>query len=160
MDRKVSVMVCVLALIFGFAVTAQAATHTVYDGNPSSTYINYFRDIVAGLSLHDNYLAFRSGQNEYMLITGDLQYDGNTFTLLDTGTVYTFISDNNYNASLSYQVGTITSFALNPEDKLIYSDLGQFPQLEERGTKYEIISALLVGVGLLGLVIGRFFRVR
>lgn len=160
MVRKVSTLLCVLALIFGFAVTAQAATHTVYEGTPSNTYITYFRDIVAGLSLKDHYVAFRSGQYEYTMVTGQLSYDGQTFTLHENGHIYTIETDSGYNGNYRYTVEEIGTFSLNANESIIYTDLGQFPQLEERGAKYEILTAVLVAVGLLGGVIGGIFRHR
>lgn len=160
MVRKVIAMLAILSLCFAFGVTAQAASYTPYEGTISSTYITYFKDIVSGIGFNENYVAFRSGQYDYVLVVGDLEYSGTTFTLNDTGTIYTFTTSGNYNSYTSYDVQEISDFSMSPSDKIIYSDLGQFPQLLERGAKYEMLSAVLLCIALLGFVVGRFFVVR
>lgn len=145
-------------LICAVGTSAKAVTYEVYDGNPSNTYIQYFKDIVSGIGFNDNYVAFRSGQNDYVMVVGDLEYNNGKFTLADVGTVYTIASSGNYNSTYSYTVTEIDSLTLNPSNKLIYSDLGNYPQLVERGAKYEILTAVLLVTALLGLVIGRIFR--
>ena len=162
MVRKVIVIISCLVLIFAFGVTAQAATHNVYtDGNISSTYVTYFKDILSGVSFKDNYVAFRSGQYSYTMVVGDLEYDENskTFTLSSPGREYSFTTNNSgYNSYYSYDSVTIDSFELRVDNNIIYSDLGYFPQLIERGAKYEMLSAVLIVVALLGVVIGRIFK--
>lgn len=162
MGRKVIVMVCTLALLFGLAVGAQAATHTAYDGTISSTYLEYFRDILAGVSINDHYVAFRSGQYEYTMIVGDLKYNGNTFNLDGAGVSYVFTNSTGtgYNATYSFKTNDITNFSLNIGDEVVYSDLGRFPHLEERGARYETITTVLLSVLMLGIVVNRIFRPR
>lgn len=160
MVRKVRIAIAIVALLCAFGTVAHGASYTVYDGNPSSTYIQYFKDIVSGIPLTDDYLCYRSGQNEYTMIVGDLTYDGAQFTLTDMGTVYSITSDNSYNGYMSYNVDTIDSVSVIPFDKIVYSNLGNYPQLVDRGANYEIITALLVGIALLSAVIGRLFRPR
>lgn len=158
MVRKVRVFLCVLVLIFACGVTAQAATHTIYEGNMSSTYVTYFRDIVSGIGFNDNYVAFRSGEYEYTMIVGDLDFNGSTFSLVSPGVQYKFTSGSGYNSYYNYSVSDITNFSLNVGSSIIYSDLGRYPQLIERGAKYETFTAVLMCTALLGVVIGRFFR--
>lgn len=162
MVRKVSVMICTLALLFGLSVGAQAATHSVYDGTISSTYLTYFQDILAGVSINDHYVAFRSGQYEYTMIVGDLTYNGNSFTLDGTGVSYVFTNatSSGYNTTYSYQTADITNFSVNVGDEIIYSDLGRFPHLEERGARFETISAVLLAVLVLSGVVRRIFSRR
>lgn len=131
--RKISMLVCVLALIFALGVTAQAATHSVYDGSISSTYTTYFKDILSGVSFNDNYVAFRSGQYEYTMVVGDLSFNGSTFTLEGQGKEYVFSSGEGYNSYYQYYVSNISNFSLNVNNSIIYSDLGDYPQLMERG---------------------------
>jgi len=162
MVRKIIVALCCASLLFALGVGASAATHEVYEnGNISSTYVTYFRDIVSGLPFADNYVAFRSGQYEYTMVTGKLSFDNGVFALADVGTSYVFRTDSNtYNSQYRYYVQEIQNFSLNVDDEIIYSDLGQYPQLVERGAKYEMLTAVLGVVAFLGVVIGRFFRVR
>lgn len=158
MKRLFSVLVCAL-LLFGSAVGASATAYEPYEGSFSTTYITYFRDILAGRSIQDNYVAFRSGQYEYIMVTGKMVYDGNTFTLTDTGKMFKFsATDTGYNSLYTYEVTDITEFTLSPNRLMIYSDLGEYPQLEERTQRYEILTAIMLGIIMLSFVIGRFFR--
>lgn len=159
MVRKVSMLVCTLALIFGLAVTAQAATHEVYEGSLSSTYITYFKDTVSGLPLSSHYVCFRSGQNEYVMVAGDVVYNGGEFTLDGIAKEYRYYAEGtNYNSYYHYDVTEITEFSLEVGNNIVYSDLGEYPQLMDRGEKFEVLSAVLVCVCMLSVVIGRIFR--
>lgn len=161
MVRKVSILACAIALIFAFGMTAHGATHNVYqEGNPSTTYIQYFRDIVSGIGFNDNYVAFRSGQYTYTMCVGDLEYNNGVISLSGEGGIYTFTQTGNYNSMYSLDYEEISSFSVSADGYIVYSDLGHFPQLVERGAKYEILTAVLVCTGLLGVVVGRFFRKR
>lgn len=161
MVRKVSALACVLALIFAFGMTAQAAEYTPYDGNPSTTYITYFKDIVSGIGFKDNYVAFRNGQNEYIMIVGQLEYNNGVFTLVGQGESYRMYQEGTYNSNYVYEYNdNITNVSVRTNNRLIYSDIGNYPQLVERGAKYEILTAVLVCIALLGVVIGRIFRKR
>lgn len=125
----------------------------------STTYITYFRDILAGRSIKEHYVAFRSGQYEYIMVTGNLTYDGTTFALADTGTMFKFsATDTGYSSTYVYETSQVTDFTLSPNRYMIYSDLGEYPQLEERTQRYEILTAIMLGILMLGAFIGRFFR--
>lgn len=150
---------CVL-LVGAVSTQAHAESYTAYDGNLSSTYTGYMRDILPGIGVNDHYVYFRSDQYDYIMVVGDLVYDGGVFSLADVGTLYRISNDNSYNGSYSYSVEEIDSFSLSPGDRIVYSDLGQFPQLIERGSKYEIFTALLIATGLLGVIINRIFFTR
>ena len=149
-----------LLLVCTFGATANAQSYTVYEGNPSNTYITYFRDIIGGLSFKDDYVCFRSDQYQYVMVTGDLNYSNGNFSLNNTGKVYTFESNNNYNSYYSYNVSTIDSLSLNASDKIIYSNLGDFLHLEERGARYEIIQTLLMCIVCVCFIIRCIFYKR
>ena len=82
MVRKVTTLICVLVLIFAIGMKAQSTSVTPYEGNMSSTYITYFRDIVSGIGFNDNYVAYRSGQNEYKMVVGELTSSENVSIVL------------------------------------------------------------------------------
>lgn len=160
MGRKVIFFVCALALVFALCVTAQAATHTIYDGNMSSTYVTYFRDIVSGIGFTDNYIAFRSGQYEYTMVVGKLEYDGVTFSLTGSGKEYTIVYNSQYSSTYQYRCTDISNFSVDVGNRILYSDVGNYPQLVERGAKYEMFTAVLVCTALLCIVINRIFYYR
>lgn len=122
-----------LLLLCAFSTAAGAESYTAYN-NLSSTYTNYYRDIVGGLGFNDHYVHFRSDQYTYILVTGALSFDNGIFRLEDSGKIYTIVNttgtQNNYQR---YSVRDINDFTLIVEDKIVYSDLGNYPQFEERG---------------------------
>ena len=158
--RTISCMVAILLLVCAVGTRAQAATYDVYDGNPSSTYQQYFRDLVGGLSFNDNYVAFRSGQNTYVMVVGDLVYNNGLFTSENSCKVYTFTNTTGTNSYYRYDISSISSFYLDAEDKIVYSDLGDYPQFEERSAKYEILTAILVVAVIVGYAFRGVFRYR
>ena len=158
--KRVVCMLAILCLLCATGTVAQAASYTVYEGNPSNTYIQYYRDIVGGLSLLDNYVVFRSGQNQYTMVVGDLVQNNGLFTSDKQCTVYTMETSGNYNSYYTYDISTIDSFVVDVGDKIIYSDIGDYPQLEERGAKYEILTTILIAAICVGYVCRSIFRYR
>lgn len=157
MVRQVSILLVALALLVATCNGAQAATYDVYDGNPSNTYIQYFKDTLSKIPLGDHYVAFRSDQNEYTMVVGDISYANGVFTSESTCHVYTMQSANNYNGYYSYTQGDIGDFYLNPGDHILYSDLGHYPDLEERGQRYEILTTILIVIICVGYVVRNVF---
>lgn len=162
MVRKITSIFCLLLVISScFATVTQAQTFTVYDnGNISSTYVTYFRDISSGLKFTDKYVAFRSGQYEYTMLVGNISYSDNSFNSSDILRCYTFSSDGNYGSYYHYNVSDVEGMTLNSSDVILYSNLGDFPQLEERGAKFEAINTLLITIFMLCIVVNRIFFTR
>ena len=162
MVRKIICTVAMLALICAVGTTAQAATHTVYPGELPSDVITYCRDIISGIGLSDNYVVFRSGEHTFVMITGSLDFneETKTFTLSGDGHEYIFSRSGDPDDFYTYDNGYIEDFSVSAADSVLYSDLGYYPQLMERGAKYEILTTILLSVGLLGIVIGKFFCTR
>lgn len=161
MVRKIICLsVALLLLLSPLCGAAGAESYSAYEGTISSTYLTYFKDIVPNIPFTYHYVAFRSGQYEYTMIVGEIYFNNGLFSADDTCTVYSFTSSNSYNSYYSYNVSTISDFSLNAEDKIIYSDIGNYPQLEERGQKYEILTTVLLLIVCLCVVVGRIFSHR
>lgn len=162
MVRKIIVMFSAFALIFAFGVTAHGATYNVYDeGTLNTTYTTYFRDIVAGVGLKDEYVAFRSGQYEYTLIIGQLEYENGVISSQERCTTYTFRADGTqYNNQYKYYVDWVDTVSLDTENHILYSSVGDFPQLIERGANYEVYTAVLLTICCVSVVIGRIINPR
>lgn len=160
--KKICVFMLVLLITAGAICTAvSAATYTTYDGNISSTQLTYFRDILPGIKLTDNYVCFRAEQNVYHMVVGDLEYSNGVFTLNDSGRIYTVDNNgSNYSSYYTYSNATINDFKLNVENKIVYSDIGNYPQLEERGQKYESLSLILLSIACVCFVIRSIFYYR
>lgn len=164
MVRKIisSALLCAL-LVCALCTQASASTHTIYDeGTISSTYVTYFRDIVSGIGFNENYVAFRSGQYSYSLIVGELEYKNGVISLISSGREYKFAARSNqsYNATYNYTVTELNNFSVECGDYIIYSDIGDYPQLVERGAKYEIINTTLISIMLVSIVVNRIFITR
>lgn len=152
---------CAFALIVALGSTAHA--YDIYDnGTISSTYVTYFRDILAGSKFNDNYVAFRSGQYEYIMLVGKLEKSGNTISLVEEGKEYKFYTDSGtqYNSTYRYSVKDVSTGSVDVGNNIIYSDLGDYPELIERGDKYEALTLFVLVVVLCAVVINRIFFTR
>ncbi len=110
-----------------------------YQGTISTTFLTFARDIVASLSIFDNYVFLRTGDSEYTLYAGDLEFTNGDF-YLNEGKEYVIRqnSGSGYtNSYYSYSVSVVDNVGVNVGSYLVYSNLGDYPQLEERGVQYE-----------------------
>ena len=138
------VLVAVLILITATCGTISAATYEVYEGNLSSTQLTYFRDVLGNQSILDNYVVFRDGQYSYEMVIGDIEYSNNQFTSSTPCKVYSIDTGSGYNSYYTYNTSEISNFTLNTNSRIVYSDLADFPQLESRGDRYEILTTVIL----------------
>lgn len=140
---RILVAVCTLAVMLAVPATASAAEYYPYDGSISSSYTTIFQGIVGKIDLTSDYVFFRSGQYEYMLVEGDLTYDSSF-----SGTACTAyrISTNTgtYNNGYVFSQETLESFDLYPGSALVYSNLGPFPDLIDRSVFYSFATLVLL----------------
>lgn len=160
MARKITITVTALALVLcALCAPISAATHNVYtEGNISTTYVQYFKDILSGANINDDYVGFRSGQYTYILVVGSLSYENGTISLDDEGTIYTFTQTGNYNSAYNYRVDNISTFSINCGDNIIYSNLGNYPHLIERSTHIETLILVTLGAMCVFVLADRIFR--
>lgn len=151
--RKLCLLGCALAVVLAKPITARAASYTPFDGSISSTYTQVFRDLAHKLNPFDDYVFFRVGEFEYMLIAGELEYDGVRFTG-ESCTVYKIAADSGVTA---YNQEEITDFSLDPGISLVYSDLGPFPDLIDGSQRYTFAVMLLGMVALCMVLIRSIF---
>lgn len=160
MVRKITnlLLICIL-LCSAFCTTANAKQYSVYEeGTLSTTYTQYFKDILSGVGFNENYIAFRSGQYSYTMLVGELEYSNGVIKLIGEGKEYEYSSTGTgYNNQYKYYVRDVTDSSINVGNNIIYSDVGDFPQLVERGAKYEILSTVLLCIFGLCIVINRIF---
>lgn len=145
---KVMSIICAALIIW--ACPCSALADSVYQGTISTTYSTMFRDVVSSLPAKDDYVFFRSGDQVYTLVAGDLEYKNGSFSLNGTGKKYVITnvsgSGAGYSSYYSYQVTSTNNFTLSPGNYLIYSNLGDYPTLEERGVQYEFSTMFLICV--------------
>lgn len=113
------------------------------DGNISSSYTTYFQDILNGLPADTTYVYYRSGQYTYAMVVGNLALSNNVISSSEPVTIYEIStnSGSSYNSVYRYYVRSESNFSLNIGSSLVYTNLGDYPVLEERGDIFE--SALL-----------------
>lgn len=154
-----------LAVILAVPITASAAE--VYDqGNISTTYVTYFEDILSKVSPLDDYVFFRSGQNEYTMFTGNLIYNNGTIYSQEPCRVYQIYTttSSGYNTTYHFTANNYQQYSVSIGSALVYSNLGDFPDLNERGDYLETALLLLVLVivcmSLVARVLGFSMRSR
>lgn len=152
MVRKVSAIILAITLICAIGTTAFAGSHLIYEGGKlSSSDKEIFKDILSGVSFSDNYCAFRNGQSKVTMVVGDIEFiDGQFVMVGERGKEY-IIGTN------TFEVKDIYWFELEPKTAIVYSDVGGYPELVERGDKYEMLQTLLIIITLLCVVISRIF---
>lgn len=156
-------LICVAAacMILYSAATMSAGAASPYEGTISSTYIDIFSQI--DISANDDYVFFRSGQNSYSMLVGDINHSGTSFSLIEPGKLYVLdivnTSGTGYGGSTYHKltVSDVTSYTLNTGSMLVYSNLGNNPILGERGDIYAYTTAFLLSVIFLCSVIGAVF---
>lgn len=124
------------------------------DHNLGTSNLSIFQGLVSKVPFGEHYVYWRDGQYSYKFAYGDLSWDGSEFTGADEITICTYVANTTgYQADYYWQVSYDLSFSLDPGDRLVYSDLGDFPGLGEREVqKYVAITAYTCfGVMLFGL---------
>lgn len=136
--------------LYAEAVEAYNTSMEVYQGTINTTFLTIFRDIVASLGVNDDYVLFRSSDYTYSMLVGDLDYfSTGEFVLASDGRLYTVTQvqgSYNYNSYYSYSVEDVSSYSVTVDDYLVYSNLGNYPTLIDRGVNYAFVSLLVLCV--------------
>lgn len=149
---RVVALACALAALLPLAASASAAEYNVYAGNISGTYADYARDLMGSVGLEDSYLFFRSGQYEYVLLVGDLTYENGVFTA-PSAMEYKILTGANYGSDYSYSVTEVSDVSLSPGSAMVYSDLGNYPELRDPSQLLELVQVFLLAMyGVMFLV--------
>lgn len=146
----VSMVSCCVMLL---AYTTDTFGYTPYDGNISTTYITIFEDIASKISPDQDYVFFRSEQYEYVMLVGDMDFDGTKFTSTATSlTEYKIKTNSGYSSSYIYTCSTVTPTDITITEDLVYSNLGYFPSFEEKGENISyatFIAIVVIGICML-----------
>lgn len=104
------------------------------EGNISSTYTTIFQDVLDGLNPLDDYVFYRSGNYEYRMYVGDLDLSDSLFTGQDLDLYLLRYNQSGYTqTSYTYEKSDGQSIYLDVGSYLVYSNLGGYPTLVERG---------------------------
>ena len=128
-----------------------SAYNAASDQNLGSTNLTIFAGLVSKVPYGEHYVYWRNGQSSYMFAFGDLSLEGDLFTGSGDVTIITYSnSGTNMNNNYTWSVSTDRNFSLDGNDRLVYSDLGNYPALTERRlqeyaalTAYTVFGAML-----------------
>lgn len=149
-------------LVSALGGRASAAEFEVSESIPTSV-LQYARDIVSNAKFVDNYLLYAiesEGETAYALFVGEVTYNAETneYTL-GRGVEHFFFNMGYGNHWVHYpnEYDDINVTIANPNYYLIYSDLGNNPELMSTGEKYEVLQTYtLCAVVLFGLCVRIF----
>lgn len=95
--------------------------------------ISIFGPIASKLPYGVHYVYYREGQYDYCLAySSDLVYENGRFTA-DSATVVTYSTYTSGGGQAHFTVSEERNFSLSPGNYLVWSDLGDYPTLYERG---------------------------
>lgn len=120
-----------------------------------TSYVGIFAGIARKLPLNVNYVYWREGRYDYCLAYGrDIVLNGNLFSSSAPVVVVSYVTNDNYSEQPVFSVGFDSNFRLNASNYLVYSNLGDYPCLEDgRDSNAQIVSlSCVVGFGLLFLL--------
>lgn len=146
--KRIVVFCLVLAVLSPLAISASA--YSVYnEGNISTTYLAYFEDISSKIGVHEDYVFFRSGQNEYTMAVGDFDLV-NGYFISPSVKIYQIYSTSTsgYNSYYSFSSRNETGFSLQVASGLVYSNLGNYPDLIERSNYNETAILFVMCISL------------
>lgn len=119
--------------------------------------VSIFSGLVSKVPFNQHYVYWRDGQYSYRFAYGDLELSGTTFT--GDVTIVTYASTGGSNAYYTWSTVKDSSFTLKAGNRLVYSDLGDYPGLSDREVmRYAQVTALLVAGGLIFILFDRLRR--
>lgn len=116
-----------------------------------TSYVTIFSGIARKLPPNVNYVYWREGRYDYRFAYGrDLVFDGTVFSSSAPVVVVSYVTNDNYSQQPVFSVGTDNDFRLNASNYLVYSNLGDYPCLEDgRGSCEQIVAlSCVLGLGL------------
>lgn len=164
MKKVISVFILVILLCGCVLTTTQAVNYETYTGNISSTYLDLIDNYTVKIPLDNNYVFFRASNYEYYLAYSEnLEYNStDNLFICDTDIniikIDTISGNIGYNNYYSYDTFIINEFSLNPADRIVYSNLGDYPLLIESGDYYEIIQTFIIIIISLFALLWFIFR--
>ncbi len=117
-----------------------------------TSYVGIFSGIARKLPPNVNYVYWRDGRYDYRFAYGrNITLNGSVFSSLDPVVVVSYATSSSYSEQPIFSVGSDNDFRLNASSYLVYSNLGDYPCLEDgRDSNAQIVAlSCVVGIGLL-----------
>lgn len=139
-------------------LTATAA-EVYQEGNISTTYVTYFQDILSKVSPFDDYVFYRSGQNQYAMLVGDLYIADDTIYSFERCKLYEiYTTSSSYTTIYKFRSNYYSEYSVTVGDALVYSNIGDYPDLIERGDNIETVTLLTLLVIVCMYLVSRIFN--
>lgn len=120
--------------------------------------LEIFDRIVDKIALTNDYVYYREGQYNYVLVYGhSLSLVGTVFSSNSPVTVVTYSNYSSGSNSPTFTVTQRSSFSLNVSNYLCYSSLGSYPRLGKEGFYYVLPFAC--SFGLIVAILLLFWRI-
>lgn len=119
----------------------QPADYTLGTSN-----VAIFSGLVSKVPWGQHYVYWRDGQYTYRFAYGKLTFANGRFTGDGNEiTVISYDTESGYNSSYTYTSSVDSSFVLTPGNRLVYSDLGDYPGLADKEVqKYATMAAFVL----------------
>lgn len=127
------------------ALLTAYATDDAY--NLGTTNVTIFAGLADKVPFGQHYVYWRDDQYSYKFAYGDISLSGSSFVGSGSVTICTYAgtTSSGYNTVYTWDISTDGSFSLSAGDMLVYSDLGDYPNLIEReGAKYEAVTSYIL----------------
>lgn len=134
-------------------VPAGSASYFVAGSIPEEC-VSLFKKLSWKVAIPKDYVFFRAGENEYLLASGDLSFEGGVFEA-ESCDVYRLIVNGE---SASWSIREETEFSLTCFDSLVYSNLGHFPDLIDHSEVYSLATLLLLVIALCMYLVNGIFN--
>lgn len=151
MAKRLIPFFVVFLLMLNVAASTYVADQT---GTISSTFLGVFEDI-ANNQLHDNYVVWRNGDNDYAmyitsgeLVEADGVFEGNEGKIISLSTVRTSTGDYSYTSYTDYYIRDISTFKLITYNTLVYSSVDYYPDLRQGGETNAYLFAILISIAV------------
>lgn len=133
--KRLIAFVLFFIVSLGCALDTQA--YSIYpDGTISSTMVNYFDGVLNNYPNKD-YIIWRDSQYIYYCAVGPIDFNNSVYTSSDCD-LYSINTYQQYNSTYVLNHSHITNFSLNNSSRyIVYSSLGDMPNIQERGSTYE-----------------------
>lgn len=136
------------------SLEVSALSAAVSNYNLGTTNLAIFEGVVEKVPFGHHYVYWRDSEYRYCLAVGPLTVSGNTFSSAEPVTVYTYEriysgGDSHY----EWSVSTDNVFSLSCGNRLVYSDIGDYPTIAGKEvSRYDAVTAYCaVGVVLFAL---------
>ena len=129
-----------------------ALSAAVSDYNLGTNNLAIFEGLVEKVPFGQHYVYWRDSEYRYCFAYGDLRLDGTSFAA-DVALVVTYQRLSGSGSNYTWGLDVEPNFWLNCHERLVYSDLGDYPAIPGRGeNKYDAVTAYCaVGVVLFAL---------